>query len=269
MNKEKLMITLSQLAIYPVKSCAQLPQGKANISPFGLHMDRRWMLIDDEGYMLTQRKHPRMCQIQCYAQDTMLQINAPGMTQLNVNSSKQDASTIATVWEDSCDSVDCGDKAAEWFSQFLQTPARLVFFPDNEVRQVDLNYARHGDITAFSDGFPYLLISQASLDDLNSRLDTPVEMKRFRPNLVVSNTQAFAEDDWKRILIGEVTFRVVKPCSRCSIPAINPQTAEKTAQPVKALAAYRMRENKIFFGQNLIAENTGTLETGMEVQILE
>lgn len=268
------MITLSELAIYPIKSTSQIRLQKARISPFGLEMDRRWMLIDAQGYMLTQRKHPRMCLIQGALEsinldNANLSIFAPDMTPLTVPVKAPESLLKATVWGDTCNAHDCGPKAAEWFSRFLQTPTRLVYFPDNEKRQVDLGYAQQGDITAFSDGFPYLLISQGSLDDLNGRLKTPVEMQRFRPNLVVTGTEAFAEDNWKKIRIGDITFRLVKPCSRCSIPSINPQTAEKTAEVVTTLAGYRMRENKIFFGQNVIAEGSGQLSVGMAVEVLD
>ena len=262
------MITLSELAIYPIKSTAQIALSTVKMSPFGLDMDRRWMLIDESGVMLTQRKHPRMCLIQCSIEEPCLVITAPGMNVLKIPLKHSNRNIKATVWEDTCNAFECGNEAAKWFTLFLKTSTRLVYFPDNEVRQVDLDYADQGDITAFSDGFPYLLISQASLDDLNSRLVTPVEMKRFRPNLVVSGTDAFAEDGWKKIQIGDITFNLVKPCSRCSIPSIDPNTANKSAEAVKTLAGYRMRENKIFFGQNVIAEGTGTLNLGMPVEIL-
>ena len=261
------MINLSSLSIYPVKSCGQLSLNKATLSPFGLHMDRRWMLIDDKGFMLTQRKYPRMCLINTQLKGGNLTISAPGMGELAIDNTTN--LVEATVWDDTCKAYDCGDDAARWLSDFLNTNARLVYFPDNEIRQVDLTYAQQGDITAFSDGFPYLLISQASLDDLNNRLSTPVDMNRFRPNLVVTGNDAFAEDQWKRIRIGSIDFRIVKPCSRCVIPSIDPTTAEKSAEPVKTLASYRMENNKIFFGQNVIADGTGTIELGMPVEILE
>jgi len=261
------MIKLSELSIYPVKSCGKISLEQAKLSSFGLEFDRRWMLVDEQGMMLTQRKHARMCLIQSQLSNGELTVNAPGMASLIIQAS--DKKTKATVWEDTCSAFDCGDAASHWFSTFLNTPARLVYFPDDELRQVDLDYAKPGDITAFSDGFPYLLISQASLDDLNSRLQTPVEMTRFRPNLVVTGSEAFAEDQWKRIRIGDIEFSLVKPCSRCTIPSINPATAEKTAEPVKTLASYRLRENKIFFGQNIIANSNGMVEVGTPVEVLE
>lgn len=266
------MISLSQLAIYPIKSTAQVSLNQTQISPFGLAMDRRWMLIDEQGIMLTQRKFARMCLIQSHFEADSLIVNAPDMPSLNIAADNGITRIQAKVWADNCNALDCGDKAATWFSDFLNTPARLVFFPADEIRQVDLNFAKAGNITAFSDGFPYLLISQASLDDLNTRLSQPVTMTRFRPNLVVQDSLAFAEDNWKKIRIGNIIFNVVKPCSRCVIPSINPQTAEKTAHVVKTLSHYRMRDNKIYFGQNLIAEGTGKfgeLSVGMEVEILE
>jgi len=263
------MITLSELAIYPIKSCAQLSLSSAMLSDFGLDLDRRWMLIDDRGYMMTQRKYAAMCLINCAPDDKQLNITAPGMEPLIITQPEPGNRVTATVWDDQCSGIYCGDEAAKWFSDFLKTPARLVFFPQTEFRQCDLKYSQKGDQTAFSDGFPYLLISQASLDDLNTRLATQVAMKRFRPNLVVSGNQAFDEDNWKRIRIGDIDFRLVKPCSRCVIPSIDPETAQKTAEPVKTLASYRIRENKIFFGQNVIAEGKGRLEIGMEVEILE
>lgn len=263
------MIKLSELNIYPIKSTAQISLPRAHISPFGLHMDRRWMLIDEKGYMLTQRTYPRMCLIETQLDGTQLIIKAVGMPQISVSIESSHTQVKATVWEDSCDAFDCGDDTAKWFSDFLNTPTRLVYFPEDGSRQVDLNFANTGDITAFSDGFPYLLIGQASLDDLCSRLDAPISMSRFRPNLVVTGADAFAEDDWKKIKIGEVVFNLVKPCSRCIIPSIDPKTAEKNANVIKTLASYRMRENKILFGQNLTAEGSGELRLEMPVEILE
>lgn len=262
------MIKLSQLAIYPIKSTSQISLQQARLSPFGLEMDRRWMLINEHGYMLTQRKHPRMCLIKSSLENNRLIINAPDMPTLSLDISNTSSRVKASVWEDSCNAYDCGTQAAKWFSSVIQSPTRLVYFPDDEIRQVDLDYAQQGDITAFSDGFPYLLIGQSSLDDLNSRLSSTVDMKRFRPNLVVTGSAAFAEDSWKKIRIGGITLRLVKPCSRCSIPSINPDTGEQSAEVVKTLAGYRMNENKIMFGQNVIAEGSGELTLGMEVEIL-
>lgn len=268
-------IWLSQLMIYPVKSCAGISLQTAHTSPFGLQYDRRWMLVDENGVMLTQRQHPRMCLIQPTLENGNLTLSAPAMDPLPVDQGTATISVSATVsvsvWEDQCNALDCGDQAAAWLSEFLGLPTRLVYFPEDEIRQVDLSYAQPGDITAFSDGFPYLLISQASLDALNSRLQMPVEMRRFRPNLVVEGCDAFAEDQWQSLLIGDVQFRLVKPCSRCVIPSIDPDTAEKNPAVVRTLASFRKTGKRVLFGQNLTANvsGNGILHTGMAVSLVD
>lgn len=262
-------IQVSELAIYPVKSLGQIPLARVELDPFGFGMDRRWMVVDADGVMLTQRKKARMCLIQPVLENGQLSLRAPGMPDIAVTCDPDAPRREVTVWEDRCKAVDCGDAVAAWLSRFLDTDCRLVFFPEDEMRQVDPAYARPGERTAFSDGFPILLISQASLDDLNRRLKQPVAMRRFRPNLVVTGCEPFAEDGWKRIRIGGIGFRIVKPCSRCIIPNIDPETGRKGPEPNRTLSSYRRRDNKIFFGQNVIAEGEGRLETGMAVEILE
>lgn len=258
---------VSELAIYPVKSLAPIAVQSASVQRFGLEHDRRWMVVDAGGKFLTQRQHPRMCLIQPVVQGGELRLLAKGMPDLAVPCAGGDRRPV-TVWDDQCMALDCGDAAAAWLSRFLAIDCRLVYFPDDEVRAVDTNYARPGDRTAFSDGFPLLLISQASLDDLNSRLDSPVAMTRFRPNLVVRGCEAFAEDTWRALRIGDVSFRIVKPCSRCTIPGIDPATGERGAEPLRTLADYRRRGDKIYFGQNVIADGLGELRIGMSVEPL-
>jgi uncharacterized protein YcbX len=262
-------LTVSGLSIYPVKSCREVKKNSALVEAFGLKNDRRWMVVDTNGVMLTQRKIARMCLIQPEVTETGLVLSTATMDNLYVEIPLDNQKINVKVWADHCQAFDAGDEAASWLSQVLSTTCRLVYFPDNEFRQVDLDYANEGDKTAFSDGFPLLLISQASLDDLNQRLLTPITMNRFRPNLVISGCQPFAEDSWKKIRIGDITFRIVKPCSRCVIPSINIETAEREDEPTKTLAQYRKRDNKIFFGQNVIADGIGNIAVGMPVDIIE
>ena len=260
---------VSELAIYPVKSLAQIQLSVARVHRFGLLHDRRWMLVDANGHFITQRQVTRMCLIQPELRGADLILQAPDMPVLTVSPPGADDKRRVTVWDDECDGLDCGDEVAEWLGRFLAIDCRLVFFPEDAVRAVDPHYAQASDRTAFSDGFPLLLIAQASLDDLNNRLDTPIAMARFRPNVVVSGCEAFAEDDWRRIRIGDISFRVVKPCSRCSIPAIDPTTGERGPEPTRTLSRYRQRDNKIFFGQNVIADGEGEIRNGMAVEVLE
>lgn len=278
---------VSELAIYPVKSCAQIRVPSATIDAFGLHMDRRWMLIDENGTFLSQRKFPRMCLIQPTLSEGAVTLTLPltpqvedkfGVQSCHVSSNNLSIYRDVSVWADTCAALDCGDEAAQWLSTFLETKCRLVYFREAENRQVDLDYANQGDRTAFSDGFPFLLTSEASLDDLNARLlksqQPSIEMRRFRPNIVVSGCEPFEEDQWRKIKIGETILRVVKPCSRCTIPNVDPDTGIRGIEPSQTLKTYRLQEHpkigkKIFFGQNVIAENMGHFETGMSVTILE
>jgi len=268
------MIQVSQLAIYPLKSGGQIPLQAAKVDAFGLHMDRRWMVIDDNGHFVTQRQLPRMCLIQPVLNETGVVLQAPQMQDCNIAIDALTEKKSVTVWMDSCQALDCGDEAASWLSAFLDIKCRLVYFPDEEFRQVDLNFAQQGERTAFSDGFPFLLISEASLQDLNKRIkqnshSSTIEMRRFRPNIVVSGCEPYAEDQWKRIQIGEMQLRVVKPCSRCVIPGIDPDTGVRGDEPLKTLKEYRKEGKKIFFGQNVIAESTGRFEIDMPVTVLE
>ena len=164
-----------------------------------------------------------------------------------------------------------GDAAAEWLSAFIGRPCRLVQVPEARARQVDTGYAQPGDKVAFSDGFPLLLIGQASLDDLSARVGRPLEMLRFRPNLVIEGSAPYAEDGWKRIRIGELEFEVAKGCSRCILTTIDPQTGERSAdrEPLSTLKTYREREGDVYFGQNLLPRGVGELRVGMPVEVLE
>lgn len=266
-------IIVTELNIYPVKSLRQVALTESMVEAFGLQHDRRWMVVDEQGKMITQRQQQRLCLIQPRLQAEGIRLIAEGMPDISIEIPMPTTSQLVTVWEDSCNAYDAGEHAAKWLSEFLSVNCRLVYFPDDEFRQVDLTYANQGDRTAFSDGFPLLLTSQASLDDLNQRLvlnhAEPVTMNRFRPNLVVGGCESFAEDSWKKLRIGDMTFRVVKPCSRCVIPNIDIATAARGSEPAKTLATFRKRDNKIFFGQNVIAENNGKLTIGMPVEIIE
>ena len=262
-------LTVSGLSIYPVKSCREVKKNSTLVEAFGLKDDRRWMVVDTDGVMLTQRKIARMCLIQPEVTKTGLVLSAVTMDNLYVEIPLNNNKKInVKVWNDYCHAYDAGDEAANWLSYVLSTKCRLVYFPDDEFRQVDLEYANKGDKTAFSDGFPLLIISQASLDDLNQRLSTPVSMNRFRPNIIIAGCEPFAEDSWQKLRIGDITFRIVKPCSRCVIPAINIETGEREDEPIKTLASYRKRDNKIFFGQNVIADGSGVIGVGMPVDIV-
>jgi len=263
-------ISVSGLFTYPVKSCRGISLNSSQLQSFGLKNDRRWMVVDEEGVMLTQRTVAKMCLIQPELIDAGLMLKTLSMDDLYVEFPLENKKLKVKIWADHCQAFDAGDKAAKWLSHVLEQNCRLVYFPDDEFRQVDLNYANKGEKTAFSDGFPLLLITQESLDDLNGRLSCdPISMHRFRPNIVVKGAEAFAEDAWKIIRIADITLRIVKPCSRCVIPSINIETAQREDEPLKTLVSYRKLNKKIYFGQNIIANSTGEINIGMQVEIIE
>jgi uncharacterized protein YcbX len=175
-----------------------------------------------------------------------------------------------TVWKDRVPAVDQGDEAADWFAAFLGAPCRLARLPDDYARRVDGRYARRpDDQTGFADGYPFLLLSEASLDDLNGRLASPLEMRRFRPNIVVAGCAPFAEDGWRRFRVGPIGFDVVKPCARCVVTTTDQETAERGVEPLRTLATYRRVRNKAMFGQNLVHEGSGVIRVGDPVEIVE
>ncbi len=265
---------LSALYRYPLKSARGESLARSPLEALGLRGDRRWMLVEPEsGRFLTQRLLPQMSQLTAlYNADGGLSLSAPGFGSLEVALPGPDEGLRGvTIWRDSLRVPDAGDAAAEWLSAFIGRPCRLVQAPESRTRQVDTAYAQPGDRVAFPDGFPLLLIGQASLDDLAARVGRPLEMLRFRPNLVVEGSTPYAEDEWKRIRIGALEFEVAKGCSRCILTTIDPGTGERSAdrEPLTTLKTYRERNGEVYFGQNLLPRGTGELRVGMAVEVLE
>jgi len=263
-------LKVSGLWRYPVKSLRGLVCERLGIGPRGPELDRQWMLVDSAGRFLTQRQQPRMALIDVALAADELVLRAPGMAALHLPLHGAAGETIpVTVWSDECEGEPVDIAADRWLSDFLAIECRLVRFPDSAVRKVDRQYAREGDQVGFADGFPLLLITQGSLDGLNARLNTPVDMRRFRPNLVIAGAEPHAEDGWRRLRIGALEFEVVKPCSRCPIPGIDPDSAERTPEILRVLASYRRGDdNKVYFGQNLLHRGEGELHIGQPVELL-
>lgn len=262
-------LRLSEIWRFPVKSLRGQRVREQSVGVRGLQHDRHWMVVGASGKFLTQRDCARMALVDTVLADGRLQLRCVGMPTLDVEGVDSEESLSVQVWEDRCDALAVDAFADEWLSTVIGEPCRLVVFSEKVIRSVDPQYAQPGDQVGFADGFPFLLISQASLDDLNDRLDDAVPMIRFRPNLVVTGTAPYDEDRWRRVRIGDVTFRVAKPCSRCIIPTIDPRSAKRSREPLQTLATYRRRENKIYFGQNLVHDGPGELCEGMSVEVLE
>jgi uncharacterized protein len=259
---------LSGMYIYPVKSLAGIQVSSWPVVEVGFKYDRQWMLIDSNQQFLSQRVLPRMALINTATTDQHINLSAPGMDDLSLLLMPSGGEvTRSTIWHDQVDTIAVSVEADQWFSQFLQTDCRLVYLPQNSIRPVNPDFARSKDQTALSDGFPFLLIGESSLTALNQAMRMELTMNRFRPNLVISGCDSFAEDSWREITIGNIGFRLPKPCSRCSVPTINPETGETGKEPLTTLNRLRKWQNKVYFGQNAIHNGCGVLSVGDSVQI--
>ena len=261
---------LSQLNIYPLKSASGISLENTFLEQRGLAHDRRWMVVDNSGQFITQRTSPSMALIKTKLVGQNLTLNAPQMTELIMPLSPTEGeSQEVEVWGDRCESWTTSPQSGLWISEYLGKSCNIVFMPDHSDRLVDQGYVPTQNQVSFSDGFPLLLISESSLSNLNILLPESITMKRFRPNLVVKNTDPYEEDNWEKIKIGECEFQIVKSCSRCILITVDPETGEFSGkEPLKTLARYRKKNGKVLFGQNLIAEKIGKLELGMPVEIV-
>ena len=261
---------LSQINIYPLKSARGIPLVNGVPETRGLAHDRRWMVVDDSGQFMTQRTSPKMALINTKISVQTLNLNAPGMSELSLPLfPTAGESQEVEIWGDRCEAWTSSPQTKKWISEFLGENCNIVFMPDHSNRPVDPDYTVGENQVSFSDGFPFLLISEASLNDLNKRLPESVEMTRFRPNLVVKNTEPYEEDIWKLIRIGNCELQVVKPCSRCVLTTVDPETGKYSGkEPLRTLATFRKENGKVLFGQNLLATKMGKMEVGMPVEII-
>ncbi len=263
--------TLSTIHVYPVKSCAPLTVASATVEDRGFAGDRRWMIVDANARFVTGREQPRLTQIHALPDDDGLVLSAPGMPSLRLAPLRGAARIATTVWKSSVQALPAPPAADAWISTYLGQPARFVHMDAACVRAVDSKYGASGDEVSFADGFPLLLISQAALDALNARLAQSVSMLRFRPNVVIANTEPHAEDGWKRIRIGAVDFDVVKSCSRCVFTTVDFERGafDPVGEPLRTLLTYRRTPNGVMFGQNLIPRGRGVLRVGDLAQVVE
>jgi len=263
------MVEVAALYVYPVKSCAGIRYRRATLDGRGLQHDRGWMVVDGHDEFLSQREHPRLALITPQIDADTLRLTTPeGQTLAVPTSGIAGPTRHVRIWRDWCEAVDQGDDVAQFFSDWLEEPVRLVKMADDYERQVNPGDTQKPAITGFSDGFPLLLISEASLDDLNSRLDTPLPMNRFRPNLVVKGCDRFAEDGWQRLKISTITFDVAKPCDRCAVTTTDQATGARGVEPLRTLTTYRRGGSEIFFGQNIIHRAEGTIAVGDPIEVV-
>ncbi len=236
----------------------------SRLSRSGLEYDRQWMVVDEQNRFLTQRIHPQMSLVDTDIREGKLMLSSFGMETHVVPHASPDMPRIATqVFNDPVSALELDRITNDWVSQALGIPCKLVCFPEDETRSCDPVVSNIGDHTKFADAFPLLVISQASLDDLNSKLEVPVGMDRFRPNLVVDGCDAFAEDHWKSMLINETNIRMLQICARCSVPTVDQKIGMLSGpEPIQTLSTYRQWDGDIFFGSNYTAENETTVSVG-------
>jgi uncharacterized protein YcbX len=265
------MLSVSELFIYPIKSLGGIAVNSAEITDRGLKYDRRWMLVDSYNSFLTQREYPQMALLQVQLAENGINvihklnrdsIDIPFTTGSSVTATVQ-------VWSDKCKAHYVSPEVDEWFSEILSINCRLVYMPDSTTRRVDSRYALNKEITNFSDGYPFLIIGQSSLDDLNNRLPEPIPINRFRPNIVFTGGHAYQEDQLKHFVINGVDFYGVKRSARCVIPTINQDTAVMGKEPLKTLSTYRVRNNNTYFGMNLLHQGSGSIHIGDSIIIHE
>ncbi|MDD5114397.1 MAG: MOSC domain-containing protein [Methylobacter sp.] len=261
-------ITLTQIHIYPVKSLTGIQVNSWPVTEKGLLFDRRWMLVDSNQQFLSQRRLPRMTLIKTELTENHLILSAPDMGELQLPLQPSGGEIInSTIWHDQCPARSVSEEADQWLRDFLGVDCRLVYQPDDLIRPVNPDYAKTSDQVSFADGFPFLIISEQSLAALNQEMQLDLQMIRFRPNLVVAGCDSYAEDYWREISVGEIDFRLTKPCARCPVPTIDPSTGEYGKEPLTTLNRTRKWQNKVYFGQNALHDQCGNLSVGDSVQI--
>ncbi len=258
------MLKLSEIFIYPIKSLGGIGINSAVVEKRGLKYDRRFLLVDNTGKFLTQREYPQMALLK-------ISLSKNGFEVLNTKDNlytniplESDTKEIlpVTIWDDVCNAVRVSKDLDIWFSNALNIDCSLVYMPNTEKRIVEKKYLDEEHIVSFADAYPFLVIGQSSLDDLNTRLQTPLPINRFRPNFVFTGGKPYEEDNWKDFKIGDVNFKAVKPCARCVITTTNQDTAERLDEPLKTLSTFRKINNKVMFGMNLVCKSTGVVSVG-------
>ncbi|MDO6438287.1 MOSC domain-containing protein [Cyclobacterium sp. 1_MG-2023] len=262
---------VSQINIFPIKSLGGINLTDGIVETSGFQYDRNWMLVDENGKFLTQRTKPEMALFQNEIRENNLyvyhQSNPNNGIEIPFNQSSGKI-IKSQVWDDPVEALHVSSAADTWFSTQLKISCQLLKMDLDNKRYIENKYKVNNEYVSFADSMPFLIIGQASLEDLNERLDSPVPMSRFRPNIVFTGAAPFQEDTWDKIQIGEVIFQVTKPCARCVMTTIDQDTAAKGKEPLRTLAKYRNVDGKILFGQNLIALNLGNISVGDEVRVL-
>lgn len=266
-------LVVTSLFIYPIKSLAGISLKDSQVESRGLKFDRRWMLVNQHNQFITQREHPKMAMLQPEITESSIIVNhrkqniAPIIISLSAPNSE---SEMVTIWDDTCPAKEVSKEANDWFSKVLEMDCRLMYMHDASIRQADQRYAiNEADKVSFADGYPVLMVSEESMNQLNQKMGLYYSIERFRPNVVFKGANPHQEDTLRKVQIGEVELYGVKPCARCVLTNIDPQTTEQGKEPLKTLSTYRKLNNKILFGENFIPTKEGQIKVGDSLRIIE
>jgi hypothetical protein len=260
------MIEIASLHIYPLKGGRGISRPEIRLDQRGPEHDRRWMVVDPDGNLVTQREIADLCRVTALPTATGLRLEAPLVGALEVpDPPETDSHLTVRVWNDRVEAHDAGADAARWCTGFLGAPVRLVHLASRATRRTDPDYDPIGSPVGFADGYPILLAGEASLAGLNARLEVPLPMNRFRPNIVVRGSEPFAEDGWRRFWVNGIPFDNVKPCARCVVTTTDQESAERGVEPLKTLASFRKRGSGVMFGVNVVHRATGTVAVGQPI----
>ncbi|MCE2733528.1 MAG: MOSC domain-containing protein [Chryseotalea sp.] len=265
------MLQLAEIWIYPIKSLGGISLQQSKVLPKGLAYDRRWMLMDETHKFMTQRTLPEMALFTTEIENKTVKVTFRknnSTIQFPIQEQYDGESFSAIIWDDVVNVQEVNQTVSEWFTACLQKKCRLVFLPETALRPVDVRYAKQKEQVSLADGYPFLVIGQSSLDDLNKKLKEPILMNRFRPNFVFTGGLPCEEDHWKKFTIGNTTFEGVKPCSRCVLINVDQFTAESGKEPLKTLAGYRTQNNKVYFGQNLVLVSGDEVKVGDKITMV-
>jgi uncharacterized protein YcbX len=265
------MLELTGLFVYPIKSLGGIAVSSSLVTEMGLQYDRRWMLVDKDNRFMTQRQIHELSLFRLSITSEGLSITyKPNGSVFTIPFQPQTTGDVVVkIWNDTCLARLVSADADSWFSEMISFPCRLVFMTEETRRTVEQPYASGNEITSFSDGYPFLIIGQSSLDELNKRLAEPLPMNRFRPNIVFSGGEAFEEDEMEDFVINDIHFYAVKPCDRCMITTINQENAVSGKEPLRTLATFRKKENSIYFGQNLLHHGEGIIKIGDRMEVIK
>ena len=261
---------LSRIFIYPIKAMSGIALNSVNLEERGMHLDRRWMLVNEDNRFISQREVAPLALLKIEIEESHLKVLwQDDSVMIPFDESKYPGQAKVTIWNDEVEALIASESLNSWFSRQLGVPCKLAYQGKNSKRLTSSKYVPSQEVS-FADGYPFLMISEESLDLLNQKLKHPVEMSRFRPNLVIKGAYPHVEDDYQYYKIKGVNFKAVKPCARCNVITINQSDATKGTEPLKTLATYRKTGNNITFGHNLLLENQGhsIIKTGDEVECL-